>query len=397
VPDPPAVDSDDAGESGKRVSWVELYLDLMFVLAIGELARLNVETPAAHTVWSTLGLFVALWWTWIGFAVLYNRHGTDAPRQRLLVLAASVPIGVAAVAVAPASAGHPAVFAGSMVATRLLLAGANAQAGHKDRVARASARAYGISAVLFTISIWLPHPFDVLIWTLAIAQESRVVLWDGRPIAGRAKRRPSLSEAGETLDAHHFAERFGLFVIILIGEVVLQAGDAADAGHIRSVTAWASLAAAVVLAGELWWAYFDSAADNDLRVLELSGGSPRTARAIFAIGHMVPTFGLLLTASGVGLLLQGNPPRIAYWLACVGAGIYLSSTHGLLKSGTRRVRLVRTLLLVLTFAFGALGHVLEPDHYLWALTVLVGASVLIGTFTSARQPAAKETAAGTQA
>ena len=153
----------------------------------------------------------------------------------------------------------------------------------------------------------------------------------------------------------------------------------------------------MVLAGELWWAYFDSAADNDLRVLELSGGSPRTARAIFAIGHMVPTFGLLLTASGVGLLLQGNPPRIAYWLACVGAGIYLSSTHGLLKSGTRKIRLLRTLLLVTTFAFGALGRVLEPDHYLWALTVLVGASVLIGTFTSARQPAAKETAAGAQA
>jgi low temperature requirement protein LtrA len=56
--------------AGKRVSWVELYLDLIFVLAVSELAQLIVAEPAARRVWVSLGLFMTLWWTWIGFAVL---------------------------------------------------------------------------------------------------------------------------------------------------------------------------------------------------------------------------------------------------------------------------------------------------------------------------------------
>ena len=48
-------------EAGKRVSWVELYLDLVFVLAVGELAHLIVAAPERSTVWVTLGLFLPLW------------------------------------------------------------------------------------------------------------------------------------------------------------------------------------------------------------------------------------------------------------------------------------------------------------------------------------------------
>jgi low temperature requirement protein LtrA len=84
---------------GKRVPWVELYLDLIVVLAVGQLSHLVVWHPRLHEVWMALGLFVALWWTWIGFAVLYNRRGDEAPVSRLVLLAGSIPMGVAAVAI----------------------------------------------------------------------------------------------------------------------------------------------------------------------------------------------------------------------------------------------------------------------------------------------------------
>ena len=54
----------------------------------------------------------------------------------------------------------------------------------------------------------------------------------------------------------------------------------------------------MVLAAALWWVYFDSAAAINLKVLELSGGSPTMARAIFAVGHMLRAFALLITAAG---------------------------------------------------------------------------------------------------
>jgi low temperature requirement protein LtrA len=374
-----------AGEEGKRVSWVELYLDLVFVLAVGRLAHLIVAEPETRSVWIALGLFVTLWWTWVGFAVLYNRHGADLPAQRLLFLAGSVPAGVAAVAIDPTFTGDVAVFAASMAVTRLVLAAiSGVGAGRTDLLRLQIARACVISAGLFAISIAVPEPFRYALWALAILNESRAMLREDREAARRVRRDGDLAslapaDPAEALDAHHFAERFGLFLIILLGEVLVEAGQGSVA---------AQTVAAMLLAAALWWLYFDSAAELNLKVLELSGGSPTMARAIFAAGHMLPAFALLLIASGVGLLIEGEAPAIAYWLACVGAGIYLAGTRAFLVSGRGVPGAVRVLVLVATFFLGRLHSVLSPHEYLWliaawmvvcaALTTRVDVTAFIG-------------------
>ena len=53
---------------------------------------------------------------------------------------------------------------------------------------------------------------------------------------------------------------------------------------------------------------------------------------------MLPAFALLITAAGIGLLLEEDPPRIAYWLACVGIGIYLGGTRVFVFAGDRVCR-----------------------------------------------------------
>ena len=59
------------------------------------------------------------------------------------------------------------------------------------------------------------------------------------------------------------------------------------------------------------------------------------ARAIFAVGHMLPCFALLLSAAGIGLLLEDDPPALAYKLTAVGPGIYLLGTRVFLAPGNR--------------------------------------------------------------
>jgi len=282
---------------GKRVSWVELYLDLVFVLAVARLAHLIVAEPEMHSVWIAFGLFLTLWWTWVGFAVLYNRYGADRPEQRVLFLAASVPAGVAAVAIDPASTGDVTVFALSLAVIRLILAAA-AAAGVK-RTARARptdilrvriARACVLSAGLFAVSAAVPGPGRFVLWAIGIGVESSAMLTEDRDAMRRLRTDRDLAaltpaDPTDALDAHHFAERFGLFLIILMGEVVVEAGQASASGHAATTASWAALVAAMVLAAALWWLYFDSAADINLKVLELSGGSPTMARAIFAVGQ----------------------------------------------------------------------------------------------------------------
>ncbi len=348
--------------------------------------------PRWHTVLTTLGLFVALWWTWVGFTVLYNRHGGDDWRERVLFLVASVPVGVAAVAVKPASHGHVAAFAVSLAMTRVLLALGNARRDNPNTsvggaLRRRTARAFAASAVLFTASIWLPEPFTYLFWAAAYLHESRVMLTSDRGPSRSALGTEDLSvlrpeEPGVALDAHHFAERFGLFIIILLGEVVVEAGEAAADGRHLSAATWSGLVAAMVLAATFWWSYFDAAAEIDLDRLRLSGGSPAVARTIFAAGHMLPAFALLVAAAGVGLLLRDDPVRIAYWLTCVGAGLYLAGTSSYVRSRRRHGRLVRTVALAVTYAFGVLHSVLSPPAYLWIMAAWVAGNVALAALTS---------------
>jgi low temperature requirement protein LtrA len=375
-------------ETGKRVSYVELYLDLVFVLAVGELAHLIVEHPEMHSVWVALGLFAALWWTWVGFAVLYSRSGDDAPAQRLLFLAGSVPVGVAAVAIAPAAEGHSTAFALSLAAVRLVLAAAHAaDGGLKDVLRLRITRACLFSALLFVISIVVPEPFRYVLWAIGIVAESRAMLTEDREASERARVAHDLSafapaDPSEALDAHHFAERFGLFVIILLGEVVVQAGQASAGEHAPTTEGWAALIAAMSLAAGLWWLYFDSAARINLKILELSGGSPTIAKAIFAVGHMLPAFALLITAASVGLLLGPDPPRIAYWVACIGIGIYLGGTRVFMHSRSRLDHAVRLVVLIATFQLARLRPELAPDAYLFLLAGWVAMCAVLTTSRS---------------
>ena len=356
----------------KRVSWVELYLDLIFVLGVGRLAHEIVAEPRMRTVWIALGLFLTLWWTWIGFAVLYNRHGDDDRIQRLLFRAGSVPAGLAAVAIEPAAEGHSDALALSLAATRVVLAVTHAvEDDWRDGLRRRVSRAYFTSAALIAVSVALPGPWRYALWAIAIGVESGAVL----------AQAPS-SEA-EALDSHHFAERFGLFLIILLGEVVISAGNSPLAGEQGVAGVWAALFAAMVLGAALWWLYFDAAAELNLRVLELSGGSPAIARAIFAGGHMVPAFGLILTASGLGLLLEGHdPPRAAYWLACVGIGLYLAGTRVFLAAGSRAGGVLRVVLLIAPFQLARRADALSAHGYIWLLMAWTVMCAALGSLES---------------
>lgn len=85
------------GAPRKRVSWVELYFDLIFVFAVSQVAHEIAADPRWRGISASLGVFITLWWTWIGFVVLYNRQGNDQMvSHRVVVLLGTIPCAVAA-------------------------------------------------------------------------------------------------------------------------------------------------------------------------------------------------------------------------------------------------------------------------------------------------------------
>lgn len=331
------------GEAGaRRVSWVELYFDLVFVFAVGQAAHTAVADPTWHGVGVMFGLFVTLWWTWIGFVLLYNRHGEDSPGRRLVVLAGTVPCAIAAVEAHDAYTGRTASFALALATTRLLLAFAFAYVSERTPDSRPVALGYLASALLLGVSAAVPAPWRYVLWGVALAQEAGMLLLGG--IAGRTHgflarlvplRRPptEATHPGDTtsrpepVNAEHLAERFGLFVIILLGEIVISVGGSAiGAGH-RGVHYWIGLCGGLVMAAALWWVYFTSAAGIDENVLLRSGGNPATAYALYAGGHLIPASALLAVAAGFSLGIGDDPPRASGWLIAAGLTGFVFGTR----------------------------------------------------------------------
>ncbi|MET8764029.1 low temperature requirement protein A [Lentzea sp. NPDC004782] len=338
--------ADNSGTTrGKRVGWVELYFDLVFVFAVSQVAHGVVVDPRWTRAAAVLGLFAVLWWTWIGFAVLYNRRGDDArTADRLFVLVGTIPCALAATQVHHVFDGHPAVFALAMAGVRLVLAAAHRWPAVAGLDQRRISWGYAASAVLFGVSALLPLPWVFVVWAFSLLQEAGFLLLGDRRDRhlGRDRAQPRTRPTREgrwrelfaaprdpalAVDSAHLAERFGLFMILLLGELVITVGTAALARPADDLGYWLALVGGLLLAGALWWMYFTSAVEMYERMLDLSGGNPALAYSLYAAGHLMPAFALVLVAGGVNLSLHEPAPHAAAWFTTAGLAMYLAGTR----------------------------------------------------------------------
>lgn len=383
-------DVDETG-GGKRVGWVELYFDLVFVFAVGQVAHGVVADPHWARVAAAGGLFATLWWTWIGFAVLYNRRGDDSRvADRLFVLAGTIPCGIAATQAHHVFDGHPAIFAAAMAAVRLILAAAHRWPARDGLDQRRISWGYTFSAVLFGVSAVIPYTWAL--WVVALLQEAGFLLLGDRPKRrrGEQRERPTREARWRSMwapprdpnlavDSAHLAERFGLFMILLLGELVITVGTAALERPADDLAYWASLVAGLVMAGALWWLYFTSAALIYERMLDLSGGNPALAYSLYAGGHLFPAFALLLIAAGVNLSLNESPPQAASWFTTVGLALYLAGTRVFSAGPAERWygELLRTAAMAATACLALLGRVLPAPAVVVVVAVWAVGSTLI--------------------
>ena len=227
--------------AAKRVSWVELYFDLIFVFAVGQLSHIMVTDPHWAGLGIALGLFLPLWWTWVGFAVLYNRHGQDKTAQRLLVLAGTLPCAVAAIETRAAADGHLMTYTFALAGARLILAVAFAfTAGTARRVAIG----YGLSAAAFAVSAFVPGPWRYVIWALALLQEAGFLLLRNEEWAEKRH--------GERTGQHPPARRSRLESMRAMLRPPADPARGVDAGHLGPAFSLLTMAAGVslVLSGE---------------------------------------------------------------------------------------------------------------------------------------------------
>jgi len=283
-----------AEESGRHATNLELFLDLVFVFAVTQIAGVLASDLTLGGFARGLLLAWLVWWlwsqfTWLGTAIDLGERST----AQFLVLAAVPPTLLMAVALPGAFGSSGLEFAGAYLAVNLWALAIQGWGLWREPATRAAWLRYAPLAAL--------APF-VLFAGAFIDGDARTAVWCAVAVFNVASavvggRAGSEGKSGWTVDPGHFAERHALFVIISLGEILVAVGASAAAVSL-SVSIGAGLVAAVAVACVFWWAYFafvPGAVERALRsVTRYERG--RIARDMFTFGHFPIVFGLVLYA-----------------------------------------------------------------------------------------------------
>jgi len=359
---PPVGGPPVGGPHGQRVSWAELYFDLVFVFAVTQVASAAQTAQSAAAVGRALVLFVPLWWAWVGVSILYNGNELTATRRHLKVFAIGLFAFVMSVAVPGAYGDRGPVFAVSYFAIRALLAWAITRRHFFPGRINPYSISVAVSAPLLLAGAFTPLPYRGWIWLLVAVVELTSPALLGHRLDGLR------------FDAAHLPERFGLFVIIALGEVLVGVG-VQESRQGPGVVALATLVLAFVLTCALWWTYFHFAAAALEHALRGARIQATLVRSVFSHGHLDMVTGLILIAAGLAQAMR-SPTAVpsgvhAYFLG-VGTALYVLTfcyTRARMFGGIGVLRLIGGLAAALVAIMGPYVPLIATLAVLTALLI----------------------------
>lgn len=271
---------------GKRVSWAELFFDLVFVFAITQLSALLHHDHSWAGVGRAVVVFLPVYWVWVGTTMQTNRRDMDRPTERLAVFFVALCGLVMAFALPHAYDDRGLLFAGAYWAARL---GFGLFAFRKDlRHVQPFTVSMVFTGPLLVVGALLDGPARELVWLVGALVDLAM---------------PSLLRrrmATMRFDAGHLTERFGLFVLIAIGESIVATGAPVAASPTPvSLATLSAVVAAFVLCCALWWVYFHFANDAMRHALQIAPTQLTITRHVLSYGHVVFIAAVIAVAVGM--------------------------------------------------------------------------------------------------
>jgi low temperature requirement protein LtrA len=273
----------------ERVTPLELFFDLVFVLALTQCTALMAARPTWAGVAEGLLVLGVRWWAWVGYAWLTSVVDPEEGSVRLVMFAAMAALLVAALAVPGAFGREGLVFALAIGVVRAMHILLFVVASRDDPGLRRATARLTISTTagvgLLVLASSADGTLQAALWAVALSVDMAGPLF--------------IDATGWRLNAGHFAERHGLILIIALGESIVAIGVGANAGVDLGIVVAAILGVAVAAAQ--WWLYFDVVALVAARRLENAQGRERNeiARDSFSFLHLPMIAGIVLVALGM--------------------------------------------------------------------------------------------------
>lgn len=279
-----------------RVTYVELFFDLVFVFAVTQLSHAVLAHPTAEGVLHAAMLLAAVWWAWVCTSWITNWMDPERAPVRLMLFALMAAGLVLSAAIPNAFEGGGLVFA---CAYAFIQVGRNLfflistwrEPAHRMNVARI--QAWVTLSAVFWISGGLLHDEARLIaWAAAIGIDylsAMVGFWT--PGLGRS------ATSDWVVEGAHMAERTALFTIIALGESIIVTG-ATVVGMPWTLETIAAFATSLVGSIAMWWIYFSFTAEAASEAIAASEDPGAIARLAYTYCHLIPIAGIIVTAVG---------------------------------------------------------------------------------------------------
>jgi low temperature requirement protein LtrA len=356
---------------------MELFFDLVYVLAITQLTGLLRAHLTGWGVLHTALLLLAVWWAWTDTAWVTNWFDPDQRGVRLVLIGIMLLSLIMSGAVGGAYGRQGLWFAGAYAAIQIGRTGfAAARLRTQPRLRRNFERilVWKVAAgALWVAGGFLHDGARTAGWAVAVVLEY-VAAAVGFAVPGWGRSSP----ADWPISGEHLAARYQQFVLIALGESILVTGATfgALAAHPAVLAAFVS---AFLGSVALWWVYFDRAAVAASGVIAASTDPGRLARSAYTYYQLPIIAGVILSAVGDEITIHapsGHPDWATIGTVLGGPALFLTG-HALFKRAVfGRLSGVRLAAVGVLAGLAALGPVVPPVA-LSALAALVVVAVAV--------------------
>ncbi len=318
----PKIRTDENIDKERKASWLELFYDLMFVSILAQLSHSLFK----HISWEGFGefifLFIPAWWIWNSITYYNERYEMNDIRHRIFTFLNMIPLAGIAFSVHGAMGDKANIFAVSYLISRILLIYLWLTAGETKigrRLSYLFTSGFSISVIIWIVSIYTPAPYKFILWGTGLLIDMIT------PIV-TLKTQAQLPK----ISTSHIPERFGLLVILTIGETVVASVNGLSSADIFTWGTAVSCILGLSISFLIWWLYIDHVMYRVFKrnVWHILGWSYL---------HLPLTISITAVGSGILAIFTTSPenlvPLPVHWLLCgaVASTLLITGLLGLVS------------------------------------------------------------------
>lgn len=357
----------------RRISWLELFYDLVYVIAISRITHMLCNDLSITNFFWYCSLFILIFWGWLNGSQYHDIHGNIGLRTRLMTLWQMIIISAISVSIDHSHGIFSKPTTITLMIMQLFITYLWWSVGFYDKEHRKYNKPYTLlyltSFLLMGLNMILPATYRPILILF-------IILFNYTPpfISSKILR----SNALDLSLSSSMAERLGLFTIIVFGEVVLGVVNGVSAiATVKFINIVASvLSLAIVFS--MWWIFFTLISNRNAQ----KGFSTAT---FFEILYVPTLISLGLIATSFTLMFHSDDPKILFTIICFALAVFAACIAGMMgvlvypdeiKSIYKRLRLSLFITSIFFIGFAIIAPHFTLVYFLLIILVILLAEIV---------------------